>query len=895
MKIRISNLKMLSLMLLLPLNFLFSQDSLYISEFMALNNNTLQDEDSTYSDWIEIHNASASPINLDGWFLTDDAETYSKWPFPDITIDSNEYIIIFASGKNRFAGKDSLHTNFKLKGSGEFLALSNPGASLVNSVFTPAYPVQFNDISYGFQSGNYVYFNTPTPGAANPDSSGLYTPPPTFGTKHGYFYAPFLLTLSCEYENMDIYYTTDANTPDTLKGNLYTGPININTTTVVRAIAVSGNNISNTVTQTYIFTDSVIRQPNNPAGYPDTWMDQRADAFVPANYDMKQDVVDMPEVSKVIEESLKSLPVISLVSDIDNLFSKSTHPDSGGIYMYCGEPYWGDSGYGLGKGWERPASVEYFNPGEIDDPIDFQSNCAVKISGNASRNRSKTFKQSFRIGFKAEYGPTKLKAQLFGKGSPEQYDWFILRGGFDRRWGLQLKDPFVKNSMRALGQYSAYNRFVHVYLNGMYWGMYNLCEYMDENCMRDNLGGKASDYDVLKDYVDVKAGDTIAWSQMANIAATVSTDTTAYQRLLGNNPDGTPNPAYPKLLDPENLIDYILLNYFTETGDWDYKNWVGARRKTNSEGFQFIVWDAEYTLRGISLKTSGMNWRPTTFFGALFEAPEFRELMISRINKHLFEDGALTPKPCIERYQKGFDEIDTALIADQTRWVVADEGIWNISYHAGAPKYFSERTVDLFKEAVTEEAYPNIDKPEFNTQNSYIPTDFQLRFIAPEGAQIRYTTDSTDPGHFSLATSSSIKVYNGGTLPLPEEGEELTIYARTKLDTLWSILVKRTFTIGDNPSFFMNNSNKADNYLYSFPNPAHSYTNIKYSLSEPSYVSLKVYNVIGEYITTLEEGDKQKGEHVVKWNSGSNPSGIYLCILKSLNTVNRYRIVIVKE
>ena len=302
-----------------------------------------------------------------------------------------------------------------------------------------------------------------------------------------------------------------------------------------------------------------------------------------------------------------------------------------------------------------------------DDPTEFQSSCAVKISGNASTSRWKNLKLSFRIGFKADCGPTKLKAQLFGKGSPKQYDWFILRGEFDRRLGLQLKDPFVKNSMRGLGQYSAYNRFVHVYLNGMYWGMYNLCEYMDENCMRDNLGGKASDYDVLKDFVDVKAGDTIAWSQMANIAATVSKDTTAYQRLLGNNPDGTPNPEYPMYLDPVNLIEYCLLNFYVENTDWDNKNWLGAQRKTESEGFQFIVWDAEWIMPDIISKTSGMDWRPTTFFMTLFEAADFRKLTISRINNLLFEDGPLTPKQCTERYKKGFDEIDTALIADQAR------------------------------------------------------------------------------------------------------------------------------------------------------------------------------------------------------------------------------------
>ena len=97
---------------------------------------------------------------------------------------------------------------------------------------------------------------------------------------------------------------------------------------------------------------------------------------------------------------------------------------------------------------------------------------------------------------------------------------------------------------------------------------------------------------------------------------------------------------------------------------------------------------------------------------------------------------------------------------------MADESdIWNKSYHGRVPDYFSERTEELFREAVTQGAYPTVDRPEFNTEDSYIPADFQLQFIVPEGALIRYTTDSTDPGHFSLATSSPLKSMMGRIYP----------------------------------------------------------------------------------------------------------------------------------
>ena len=893
-----NKIQTLFIILILPINVLICQNSLIINEFMAVNNNTLQDEDSTYSDWIEIFNADTVSINLAGWYLTDDSTDYYKWAFPGFSIDTGEYIIVFASGKNRYVQKDKLHTNFKLSGSGEFLALYNFDSAICSSVFKPAFPVQFNDISYGLQSGNYVYFNTPTPGAVNQVTGGLYTPPPVFGTQHGYFFNPFLLSLSGEHPNMKIYYTTDASTPDTLKGNLYTSPISINTTTIVRAIAVADNKVSNSVSQTYVFPDSVIRQSNDQAGYPDFWLEMTGDGFdsVNSSYAMEQNIINMPEVSDVIIESLESLPVMSIVSDIDNFFSLSTDPDSGGIYMYTGMSFRrADDTFAIGKGWVRPASIEYFNPADLEDPVNFQYNCAVKLHGNASADRRKTMKHSFRIGFKGDYGPTKLKAQLFGKGSPKQYDWFVLRGGFDRRLGQQLRDPFVKNSMRAMGQYSAYNRFVHVYLNGIYWGMYNLCEYMDENCMRDNLGGDKDDYDVLKDYVQIESGDTIAWLEMANLVEQIYGDTTIYQRLQGNNPDGTPNLSYPKYLDPENLVDYIMLNHFTETGDWDEKNWVGARRKTDSEGFQFIVWDAEYSLRDIHYKTVANNWRPTTFYYSLIDVQEFRNLIISRINKHLFEDGALTPKSCIERYAKGLAEIDTALIADQARWVADINDIWNTSYHAGYKSYFSERTENYFRSFVLGGYYPEIEVPVFNATALYIPEGFQLYMTAPEGGSIRYTTDGTDPGYFSLATSSSIKVYDSTAIPLPKEGDTLTIMARSKVDSLWSKVIKKTFIVGEDPSGVSDNSFAANGLFYCYPNPMEEIITIKFKLAGTSFININIYNSLGQLVTNLVSDTKGSGEYSITWDADNLPSGVYYCVLENYKNSKRDRIIVVKK
>ncbi|MBN2214816.1 MAG: CotH kinase family protein [Bacteroidales bacterium] len=875
-----------------------AQDKLVISEFMALNNSVIQDEDGDYSDWIEIYNADMAEINLGGWYLTDEDDNYSKWAFPDLAIDTGEYLVVFASGKDRKLEKDKLHTNFKLSSSGEFLGLGKPDGSQYVSLFVPAYPEQYPDISYGLDSVSYTYFSSPTPGSENIRST--YITAPEFSRDHGYYYGPFDLQLFSDQKDADIYYTTDASTPDSINGSKYSESINILTTTVIRAVAcIKGTGCGLTKTQTYIFPEDVIHQSNDQPGYPETWIDPRREIEIPGNYGMKTEFVDRSEVSNVIIQSLESLPVISIVSDIGNFFSRSTHPDSGGIYMYNGEPDGPtrDMKYHLGRGWERMGSVEYFNSDTKDGLIDFQANCCLKIHGGATRTRMKTEKHSFKVGFKPEYGPSKLNQQLFGKNSPDQYDWFILRGGFDRRLGQQIRDPWAKSTMREMGQYAARSKFVHVYLNGLYWGMYNLCEQMDENCMRDNLGGSADDYDIIKDYYEIEAGDTLNFDKLVAMADDHIENQENYQKLLGNNPDGAPNPSFEKMVNPENLVDYIMMNMYAGTGDWDYHNWLAARRRTDSEGFHFLVWDAEGVFRNVNnvswIVDKGEEKRPTGIFSDLVKNDRFKDLFVSHVNRHFFEGGALTPDPGLERYEIWLNDIDTALIADQARWVYDTIDIWNEHYHSFIYSYFPPRSETVFNQFITKELYPFVEPPVFNTEINIIPEDFLLYMSSPSGGEIRYTLDGTDPGHFKLTDNKSINIYNNQ--PIPITADTLLVSARVRKDTLWSKLVSKEFLIGINSGSITCKSIPGDGYFYNFPNPVNKHTCIMFSLSKPAHVCLKIYSLQGVLVAILENQMRPAGQHSVWWNSGSLPPGTYICVLEDLSTAKRYRIMMMKE
>ncbi|HEY0457310.1 MAG TPA: lamin tail domain-containing protein, partial [Verrucomicrobiae bacterium] len=124
-------------------------DNVFISEFMAVNNRTLPDEDGDFSDWIEIHNGGTNTVNLGGWYLTDKISQLTEWQFPATNLAPNGYLIVFASGKDRRVAGAPLHTNFKLGSDGEYLALVQPDGTTIASAFSPKFPAQVADVSYG--------------------------------------------------------------------------------------------------------------------------------------------------------------------------------------------------------------------------------------------------------------------------------------------------------------------------------------------------------------------------------------------------------------------------------------------------------------------------------------------------------------------------------------------------------------------------------------------------------------------------------------------------------------------------------------------------------------------------------------------------------------------------
>ena len=122
-----------------------------ITEFMADNDSVLADEDGDFSDWIELYNSGTDSVDLEGWYLSDDPEALEAWRFPALVLEAGDFVLVFASGKDRAAVGGELHTSFRLDSSGEYLGLIQQDGVTVSHEHGPLYPPQRENYSYGME------------------------------------------------------------------------------------------------------------------------------------------------------------------------------------------------------------------------------------------------------------------------------------------------------------------------------------------------------------------------------------------------------------------------------------------------------------------------------------------------------------------------------------------------------------------------------------------------------------------------------------------------------------------------------------------------------------------------------------------------------------------------
>ena len=508
-----------------------------------------------------------------------------------------------------------------------------------------------------------------------------------FSRAHGFCDQPFTLYIASAGDqpalpaDAVIRYTLDGSEP-TAQSTPYTQPLSVSHTAIVRAAATSGaERVTPVATATYLFVDDVLRQSDHPVGYPDTWGSYTTiSGTAKADYGMDPEMTGDATLRPHIVEGLQSLPVLSIVTDKDNLFSHENDPDRGGIYIFTGPPV-GDA---TGHGWTRPVSIELIGAPEALNPqlasLDFTTTCGLRLHGGHGRLAEKNPKHSFRLVFKKEYGASALNYPLFGDDEPSKFDQLVLRCHFGNAWqhwaegnrtkAQYTRDVWARRMQRKMGHTSVNALYVNLFINGMYWGLYNIAERVDDQFGKDHIGGKKADIDVVKieedggNHIEASEGDLNAWDDMLDAVS-----------VVGGLADDAPDEAYQRLdtlLDVDAFIDYMLLNQYGGNTDWDHHNWYAIRRRgADSEGFRFLCWDSEIILENPNENVLGTHNRggfPTGIFNQLIQNTWFARRYVRRAKEVLADDGLLGQQSVVEVWDSLYHNIQSAIYAEAARW-----------------------------------------------------------------------------------------------------------------------------------------------------------------------------------------------------------------------------------
>ena len=484
-------------------------------------------------DWVELYNAGSAPVDLSGYGFSDDTGTPRKWLFPQGTvIQPGDYLGVYCAGV-QVEGENFPTADFALAAEGGYhVCLSTPDGRIFDRIYLP---MQYGEITYGRRYGEYgrcYYFTDATPLTDNTGSG--YTRRANeaqYSVAGGLFENGQSITLELTADPGDlIFYTTDCTDP-TKESLLYTGPITITSNTIIRTRVYSDNALESYMNcQSYLFgIDHTVR-------------------------------------------------VVSLVSDPEGLFSDESGILVMGPNALAEYPY-GGNGYGANfwMDWEREAHIEMYDE---NGSRMISQECGIKLHGQYSRAEDQ---KAFKIYARNKYsGENTFQASIFSDRPYTEYKSFLLRNSGQDCDKTRMRDSILTALAADSGVYYQETEVCVVYLNGEYYGHYNLREHVNPAsiCQFEGWEGQEDDIDLVK----------------ANVNLFQGSDET-YQELLTwvKNNDTSTEAAYGKIasvIDIDNYIAYMSCQIFT--GNTDTLN-VKRYRNANDDGlWRWVLYDLDW-------------------------------------------------------------------------------------------------------------------------------------------------------------------------------------------------------------------------------------------------------------------------------------------------------------
>ncbi|MCB1125372.1 MAG: CotH kinase family protein, partial [Verrucomicrobiae bacterium] len=534
-----------------------------INEVMSDNETAFADEDGSFWDWIELYNPNDEAVDLTGYALSDEAAAPGKWRFPAVLIQPHGFLLVYASNLDRTDPEQPLHASFRLSASGETVLVSDSGLRPLDQWQVPslASDQSIGRMPDGAAERHLYGKDAVSPGGENAViGNAPVVLAPTFAPDGGFFSGPVEVTIEPSQPDHEVRYTIDGM-PPTPASPVWTGPLNLETSTVVRVVAIDA--------------EGRLSEPESRS------------FFIGVEHE---------------------LPVVSLATAPSHLAFRNGYLYGLGSSVLSSQnqvlktfPYYGSNAW---QDREIEVALEFFEP---DGRVGLRQRAGAKMFGGwGSRGYPQ---KSFALFARRSYGAGKFDHRIFPDQSITEFEAFVLRNsGNDNQSTHQTPPRPPINEFGTTLSYGSYfvngeftlmrdalmQRLVEdttldtqayrpavVYINGEYWGIYNLREKMNESYVLSHHDRAAGSVDLIEGLGSVKAGSSTYYNQMRNYLST--------QNLAD---DARYDFVAEQYLDIDNFIDYQLTILYG--GNFDIGNVKCWRPRAARGRFRWLVYDQDY-------------------------------------------------------------------------------------------------------------------------------------------------------------------------------------------------------------------------------------------------------------------------------------------------------------
>ena len=357
------------------------------------------------------------------------------------------------------------------------------------------------------------------------------------------------------------------------------------------------------------------------------------------------------------------------------------------------------------ESWERICNINYVN---TNGSVEFSRQCWVSVAGCSSSDPNRTSKHSLDVKFKKDVG-NDLIYPFYGSNAAPTFASFRLDATGNISWAYKfdsqayraqyVRDQYCNDIQQLMGYPSVHGKYVHLYLNNIYWGLYVVRERVDDHWCKSYYGGKLSDYDVIK--------NTCVTTEV------VAGNLTNYNLMLSAMYDYNQMKQY---LDIDAFIDYMILNFYVGNTDWAMHNWTAFKNRTSTNSlWRYINWDSEYTILSTTANVTGKNdGDPTTIQAFLRNSSEYRSRFAYRAWYQL--NRGILSNPSVP-YMNRINEVDQSIVLESARWgdstgVLYTRANWLNELNWVTNTFFTQRTPILIDQLKMGLLYAQPPKPQ---------------------------------------------------------------------------------------------------------------------------------------------------------------------------------------